>query len=255
MHILNRFSLRQMCLLVALVAITITLGGLVPAERRAVSALLAAPLLAYLALRVAGIALRPAKLMSGQPAYVLGTMTLLCLLALCFFSPWFMVTLLPVTALWIPQIVLVERVEARLERKPVVPPAVRAEPRRGRWFLAIVAGMLVVGLLTSGIYGALYYAVGKGPSLGMYWMVVHSGGVIEYQWLYGYSDIPWHWLSAPRRMTPAAKHRDWQFLGLARYRVGSIEKLRVPLWLPIGLCLIVPAVWLPRELLSLLKRT
>ena len=81
---------------------------------------------------------------------------------------------------------------------------------------------------------------------GKYWMIVFSGATTEYQWQDGYSNIGWQWNSGRGRSVPAHQQRDWSVLGLSRYRVGRIEKLRVPAWLPFLFVSVFPAIWLWR---------
>ncbi|MEX2111801.1 MAG: hypothetical protein WD845_01365 [Pirellulales bacterium] len=252
-QLLNRYSIRQILALVTAAAIAAAVLRQLRLENAQTYAFVLAPSILYGLLRAAGVMLRPAQSLARRPVAVLGVSLLAFVMVSLVYQPRALVALLPVAAFWTFQLVVIDLCESTLagymSRRPVAG-SLEANARP-RWPLLCICLLVSLSLLTLCLYGMAFYVIGKGTLFGKYWMVVSSGGITEYQWQNGFSDIDWQWTNAAGRATPATTHRDWQFLGLARYRVGSIEKLRVPLWLPIAMSTLVPAIWIARTLLQI----
>jgi hypothetical protein len=249
LQLLNRFSLRQILGIVTLAAGTAAVLRHLRLDNGLASAFLLAPAIIYTSLRVTGIAFRPTQCLARRPGLVLGAGLLSFLAMVVAVEPRALIAVAPIAAFWMPQMVVAVMVETNVARNvnrnsPDVP---FASSTGDQFFLACISGLLILTILSICLYGLNHHIIGKGTSFGKYWIVVGSGGTTEFQWQDDYSDIAWQWSNRAGRAVPAYKHRDWQFLGLARYRVGGTEKLRVPHWLPIGILLIYPVLWFLRK--------
>jgi hypothetical protein len=115
-------------------------------------------------------------------------------------------------------------------------------------FCAGVSALVATAAIALTIWGFSNHIYGKGTALGKYWILGGSGGVTTFQWQDGYSQIPWQWTSAAGRTIPATVQPHWRFLGLVYFHTGSRGVLRIPMWLPILLSSLYPAIlWIWRR--------
>lgn len=244
----RQVSLRQ---IIALFTLSALLAGILRHLRLdsvALYGFLLAPAILYTVTFIVGLWLDPMTRLARWHTILFGSLILLAIIATTCLEPYSLVLTLPIAALWMSQLVVSNGFQFAAEQQRS---GATDSARKFNLLRLVFLSCVSLGFMAT---LACWYAsslggsnLGKGTAFQRYWFasINHYGNEIQWEDHYAI-PINWQWYHTASQTKPIDE--SFGFLGIVRYRFGSCEKLRIPVWLIATLLALAPVTLVIRFL-------